>query len=99
MEHLLAATTGTDGLGCSLAAFTEAYLRDEPAPELSEREWEAVRSCLPTALDALIMEAVARSGVAREDLRRQGVAAVGPASRRYGTAGPALRVKFSRILE
>ena len=71
MESLLAATTGADGLGCSLAAFTEAYLRDEPAPDLSEPEWEAVRRCLPTAVDALITEALARSGGARDELRRE----------------------------
>ena len=71
MDHLLSATTGPGGLGCSLAAFTEAYLRDEPAPELSEGEWEAVRSCLPGAVDALITEALARSGAAREGLRRE----------------------------
>ena len=74
MEDLLAATTGPDGLGCSLAAFTEAHLRGEPAPELSEREreWEAVQRCLPTAVDALIREALARAGADREDLRRLG---------------------------
>ena len=71
MESLLAATTGPDGLGCSLAAFTEAHLRDEPAPELSEREWEAVRFHLPTAVGSLIAEALARSGAAKEDLRRE----------------------------
>ena len=72
MEDLLAATTSTDGLGCSLAALTEAHLRGEPSPELSEREWESVRRCLPTAVDALIREALARSGTDREDLRRLG---------------------------
>ena len=71
MENLLAATTGSDGPGCSLTAFSEAYRRHEPAPELSEPEWEAVRSFLPTAAEALIREALARSGAAREDLRRQ----------------------------
>ncbi len=71
MENLLTATTGPGGLGCSLAAFTEAHLRDEPAPELSEPEWEAVRNCWPTAVNALITEALARSGAAREDLRRE----------------------------
>ena len=71
MENLLVATTGTDGLGCSLTAFTEAYLRDEPALELSEPEWEAVRSCLPLAVDTLITEALARSGADRDDLQGQ----------------------------
>ena len=72
MEDLLAATTEPVGLGCSLAALTEAHLRGEPAPELSEREWDAVRRCLPTAVDALIREALARSGTDREDLQRLG---------------------------
>ena len=71
MESLLAATTGPDGLGCSLAASTEALLRDEPPPEFSEQEWAAVRNYLPTAVDALIREALARSGADREDLRRE----------------------------
>ncbi len=70
MESLLAATTGPNGLGCSLTAFSEAYRRHEPAPELSEPEWEAVRTCVPQAVDALIREALARSGAARQDLRR-----------------------------
>ena len=72
MENLLAATTGPNGLGCSLAALTEAHLRGEPAPEISEQEWEAVRRYLPTAVDALITEALARAGTDREDLRRLG---------------------------
>ena len=70
MEHLLAATTGADGLGCSLTGFSLAFRRDEPPPEFSEPEWEAVRRCLPTAVDALTTEALARSGAVREDLRR-----------------------------
>ena len=71
MQSLLAATTGPTGLGCSLTALSEAYRRHEPAPELSEPEWEAVRTCVPQAVDALIREALARSGAAREELRRQ----------------------------
>ena len=71
MENLLAVTTGADGLGCSLTALSEAYRRHEPAPELSEAEWEAVRACVPQAVDALIREALARSGTDREDLRRK----------------------------
>lgn len=31
-----------------------------------------MRSCLPTALDALIREALARAGADREDLRQLG---------------------------
>ena len=70
MESLLAATTGPNGMGCSLTAFSEAYRRHEPVPELSEPEWEAVQTCVPMAVDALIREALARSGAARQDLRR-----------------------------
>ena len=71
MEDLLAATTGPDGLGCSLTAFSEAFRRHEQMPELSEPEWEAVRRCLAPAVDGLIAEALARSGVGRENLRRE----------------------------
>ena len=71
MEDLLAATTGPEGPGCSLTAFSEAYRRHEAAPELNEPEWEAVQRCLAPALDALITEALARSGTTREDLRRE----------------------------
>ena len=71
MADLLAATTGPDGLGCSLTAFSEAFRRHERMPELSEPEWEAVRRYLSKAVDALITEALARSGAAREDLRRE----------------------------
>ena len=70
MENLLAATTGPDRTGCRLTAFSDAYRRDTPYPDLSEPEWEAVRRWLPTALGALITEALARSGATREDLRR-----------------------------
>ena len=69
-KGLLAVTTGPNGLACSLTAFSEAYQRHEPAPELSEPEWEAVRSYLLPAVDALIREALARSGAAREELWR-----------------------------
>ena len=40
-------------------------------PELSGPEWEAMRHYLATAVDALITEALARSGTTREDLRRE----------------------------
>ena len=70
MESLLVATTGPNGLGCSLTTFSEAYRRHEPAPDLSEPEWEAVRTCVPQAVDALIREALTRSEVDRQDLRR-----------------------------
>ena len=71
MEDLLAVTTGPDGTRCRLTEFSEAYRRDAPMPELSGLEGEAVRHCLATAVDALITEALARSGAAKEDLRRE----------------------------
>ena len=90
MENLLAATTGSGGPGCSLAAFTEAYLRDEPAPELSEPEWEAVRRCLPTAVGgSLITEAWPGRERTGRTCGGRGAAAGIPTSRDCGTVGPA----------
>ena len=43
MENLLAATTGPDGLGCSLTDFSEAFRRDTPYPGMSDGELEAVK--------------------------------------------------------
>ena len=40
-------------------------------PDLSEPEWEAMRHYLALAVNALITEALAKSGAAREDLRRE----------------------------
>ena len=71
MENLLAATTGPDGLGCSLTGFSEAYRRDTPYPDMSDWELEAVRRWIRSAIDVLITEALARSGAIREDLRRE----------------------------
>ena len=69
MENLLAATTQPDGSGCSLTAFSEAYRRGTEYPGMSEEELEAVKRWIRPAIDALIMEALARAGVARENLR------------------------------
>ena len=71
MENLLADTTGPDGRGCSLTGFSEAYRRDVPYPDMSDGELEAVKRWIRPAIDALITEALARSGATREDLRRQ----------------------------
>ena len=71
MENLLAATTGPDGSGCSLTAFSEAYRRGTEYPGMSEGELEAVKRWAKPAISALITEALARSGAAREDLRRE----------------------------
>ena len=69
MEHLLAATTGPDGLGCSLAGFSQAFRRDTPYPDMSDGELEAVKQWSRPAINALIEEALARVGADREDLR------------------------------
>ena len=70
MENLLSATTGPDGLGCSLTAFSEAYRRGTEYPGMSEGELEAVKRWAKPAVSALITEALARSGAARDDLWR-----------------------------
>ena len=70
MENLLAATTGPDGLSCSLTAFSEAYRRGTEYPGMSDREMEAVKRWARPAIGALITEALAKSGATREDLRR-----------------------------
>ena len=71
MENLLSATTGPDGLGCRLTGFSEAYRKGTPYPDMSEGELEAVKRWIKPAIDALITEALARSGAAREALRRE----------------------------
>ena len=68
IRNLLAATTGPDGLGCSLAAFSEAFRRDTPYPGMSDGELEAVKRWARPAIGALIEEALARAGADREDL-------------------------------
>ena len=68
MENLLAATTGPDGLGCSLTAFSEAYRKGTEYPGMSNGELEAVKRWAGPAIGALITEALARSGTTREDL-------------------------------
>ena len=74
IKNLLAATTGPDGTGCRLTAFSEAFRRDTPYPGISDGELEAVKRLARPAIGALITEALARSGAAREDLqeRRRG---------------------------
>ena len=71
MEDLLAATTRPDRPECSLTGFSEAYRWHEEPPELSEPEWESVRRYLTPAVDALIAEALARSGATKDDLQRE----------------------------
>ena len=70
MENLLAATTGTDGTGCSLTGFSDAYRRGTEYPGMSDEELEAVKRWARPAIGALITEALARSETTREDLRQ-----------------------------
>ena len=71
MENMLAATTGPDGQGCSLTEFSEAYRKGTPYPGMREGELETVKRWIRPAIDALITEALSRSGAASEDLRRE----------------------------
>ena len=71
MANLLAVTAPPDGLGCSLTAFSEAYRQGKEYPDLSGGELAAVKPWVKPVLDALINEALARSGGTREDLRRE----------------------------
>ena len=71
IENLLAATATPDGLGCSLTAFSLAYRRDTEYPDLSDGELEAVKRWIRPALNALVTEALVRSGAIKEDLRRE----------------------------
>lgn len=71
MNELLSATAGPDGQGCRLTEFSEAFRRDDLLPELSDLEWEAVWLHLVPAVNALITEALERSGGTREDVQRE----------------------------
>ena len=71
VENLLAGTATPKGNECSLTAFSEAYRRGTEYPDMSDGELEAVKRWIRPALDALITEALARSGATREDLRRE----------------------------
>ena len=71
MEHLLAATTEPDGQGCSLTRFTEACRRGGIVPDPTEPERQAIGLHLAPAVNALIAEALARSGATREDIRQE----------------------------
>ena len=71
MANLLAATATPDGSGCSLTGFSEAYRRHTPYPEISDTELAAAIRWIEPALGGLITEALARSGVTREDLHQE----------------------------
>ena len=71
MANLLAATATSDGSGCRLTAFSEAYRRNTPYPEISDEELAAAKCWIEPALDGLITEALTRSGAARDDLHQE----------------------------
>ena len=70
-ENLLAATTGLDGSGCSLTRFTEAWRRGDIVPDPTEAEWQAMTLHLAPAVNALVTEALARSGATWEELQQE----------------------------
>ena len=45
--------------------------KSTPYPDMSDRELEVVKRWIRPAIDALITEALARSGATREELRRE----------------------------
>ena len=80
MENLLAATKGPDGSGCSLTRFTEAWRRGNIVPNPTEAEWQAMTMHLAPAVNALVTEALARSGATREELQQELNRRRGPAT-------------------
>ena len=71
MEALLAATAGPDGQGCSLTRLTEAWRRGDIVPDPREQEMKALSLHLVPAVNALIEEALARAGVARDNMQQE----------------------------
>ena len=72
IEALLEATKGPDGHGCTLTKFTEAFRRGDIVPDATEQEREAISLYLVPAVNALIEEALSRSGATRDILQRGG---------------------------
>ena len=71
MEALLAATEEEDRTRCTLTQFTEAFRRGDIVPDPTAQEQEALSLYLVPAVNALIDEALARSGATREYLQRE----------------------------
>ena len=71
MESLLATTRKPDGTRCTLTKFTEAWRRGEIVPDPTKSEWQALTLYLAPAVNALIDEALVRSGGTREDIREE----------------------------
>ena len=71
MEALLATSKEEDGTRCALTRFTEAFRRGDIVPDPTEQERQSLSLYLVPAVNALIDEALARSGATREDLQRE----------------------------
>ena len=71
VEKLLTATMGPDGRGCSLTRSTEAWRRGEIVPDPTEAERQAMALHLVPAVNALVTEALVRSGATREELQQE----------------------------
>ena len=71
MEAMLEATREQDGTRCTLTRFTEAWRRGNIVPDPTETEWQAMTLHLATAVNALVTEALARSGATRKKLQRE----------------------------
>ena len=68
MNDLIAATTTPDHPACSLTKFTEAVRRDNPLPDPTEHEMEALDLFFRPAAEALIAEAKATAHVSDEHI-------------------------------
>ena len=87
VENLLAATVRRDGSGCSLTRFTEARRRGDFASDPQEAERQAMTLHLAPAVNALVTEALARSGATRGSYSRNESAAESLAGKLPGNGG------------
>ena len=78
VESLLDATKGPGGNGCSLTRFTEAWRRGDFSPDPTETEWQAMARHLAPAVNALVTEALARSGATKDDMEQERDRRMGP---------------------
>ena len=70
VESLLGATMGPEWR-CSLTRFTEAWRRGGVVPDPTEAERQAMTLHLAPAVNALVVEALARSGATRGELQQE----------------------------
>ena len=71
MKAPLKATKGPDGHVCTLTQFTEAFRRGDVVSDPTEQEREAISLYLVPAVNALIDEALLRSGASIDDLQQE----------------------------